>query len=79
MSDTVTLIVKTITQAPIFLSLVTLVGLLLQHKKPHEILDGVVKTLAYEHLNPSDSKVERGHGRAGRRASELLRLRDDAF
>lgn len=45
MSDTVTLIVKTVTQAPIFLSLVTLVGLLLQHKKPHEILDGVVKTL----------------------------------
>ena len=29
MSDVLTLIVKTITQAPIFLSLVTLVGLLL--------------------------------------------------
>lgn len=45
MSDIVTLVVKTITQAPIFLSLVTLVGLLLQRKKAHEILDGVVKTL----------------------------------
>ena len=45
MSDVLTLIVKTITQAPIFLSLVTLVGLLLQRKKAHEILDGVVKTL----------------------------------
>lgn len=45
MPDIVTILVKSLTQAPIFLSLVTLVGLLLQHKKPHEILDGVIKTL----------------------------------
>ena len=45
MPSVVTTIVQSITQAPIFLSLVTLVGLLLQRKKAHEILDGVIKTL----------------------------------
>lgn len=45
MPSVVTTIVQSITQAPIFLSLVTLVGLLLQRKKSHEILDGVIKTL----------------------------------
>lgn len=45
MPEIVTILVKSLTQAPIFLSLVTLVGLLLQHKKPHELLDGVIKTL----------------------------------
>lgn len=45
MPSVVTSIVQSITQAPIFLSLVTLVGLLLQRKKAHEILDGVIKTL----------------------------------
>ena len=45
MPDIVTILVKSLTQAPIFLSLVTLVGLLLQRKKPHELLDGVIKTL----------------------------------
>ena len=45
MPSVVTTIVQSVTQAPIFLSLVTLVGLLLQRKKAHEILDGVIKTL----------------------------------
>ena len=44
MPSVITTIVQSVTQAPIFLSLVTLVGLLLQHKKAHEILDGVIKT-----------------------------------
>ena len=45
MPDIVSTLVQSLTQAPIFLSLVTLVGLLLQRKKAHEILDGVIKTL----------------------------------
>lgn len=43
--DMMSIIAQTLTQAPIFLSLVTLAGLLLQRKKAHEILDGVIKTL----------------------------------
>lgn len=45
MPDIATILVKSFTQAPIFLALVTLVGLLLQRKRPSEILDGVIKTL----------------------------------
>lgn len=45
MPDIVSTLVQSFTQAPIFLALVTLVGLLLQRKKAHEILDGVIKTL----------------------------------
>ena len=45
MPDIVATIVQSFTQAPIFLSLVTLAGLLLQRKKGHEIIDGVIKTL----------------------------------
>lgn len=45
MPSIVSTLVQSLTQAPIFLSLVTLVGLLLQRKKAHEILDGVIKTL----------------------------------
>ena len=45
MQSIISILAQTITQAPIFLSLVTLVGLLLQKKKGHEILDGVIKTL----------------------------------
>ncbi|MSS59434.1 PTS ascorbate transporter subunit IIC [Erysipelotrichaceae bacterium Oil+RF-744-GAM-WT-6] len=44
-STILTVVAKTITQAPIFLGLVTLVGLLLQKKKAHEIVDGVLKTI----------------------------------
>lgn len=45
MPDLVATIVQSLTQAPVFLSLVTLAGLLLQRKKGHEIIDGVIKTL----------------------------------
>ncbi|MHC5250388.1 PTS ascorbate transporter subunit IIC [Enterococcus sp. LJL90] len=37
--------VRTLTQAPIFLGIVTFLGLLLQKKKIHEIIDGVIKTI----------------------------------
>lgn len=39
------IIMQTITQAPIFLAIITLLGLLLQKKKIHEMIDGVIKTL----------------------------------
>lgn len=39
------IIMQTVTQAPIFLAIVTLIGLLLQRKKVYEMVDGVIKTL----------------------------------
>lgn len=45
MDAVITIIVQTFSQAPIFLGLVSFVGLLLQKKQPHEILEGVVKTV----------------------------------
>lgn len=45
MPEIVSILVQSLTKAPIFLSLVALAGLLLQRKKPHEILNGVIQTL----------------------------------
>lgn len=45
MDSIITLIVQTLSQAPIFLGLVSFFGLLLQKKQPHEILEGVIKTV----------------------------------
>ena len=91
MPSVVTTIVQSITQAPIFLSLVTLVGLLLQRKKAHEILDGVIKTLVGMSmlsagsnlltgtLTPGHSEAQYGDGCPGRGSPELLRLCHDAL
>lgn len=43
--NAINVLISSLTQAPIFLGLVTLVGLLLQKKKIHEIVDGVIKTM----------------------------------
>lgn len=43
--NAINVLISSLTQAPIFLGLVTLVGLLLQKKKLHEIVDGVIKTM----------------------------------
>lgn len=45
MDQIVTLFVRTITQAPIFLGLIALVGLIVQKKTAHEITEGVIKTI----------------------------------
>lgn len=45
MKDFLTLLVQTLSQAPIFLGLIAFIGLLLQKKKPHEIIEGVAKTV----------------------------------
>lgn len=45
MENIITLIVRTLSQAPIFLGIIAFVGLLLQKKKPHEIIEGVAKTV----------------------------------